>query len=116
MHGGRMVVGVSALLAMVLAVIALAWLFQRRLIYLADPAKVPAATTIFHAGEDVAFDTADGLRLGGKWNPRRPVAGVAVEHQHGCLALTGGGQPCGGSSATPATGRRGFHLPPSCRG
>src|SRR6266498_5255333 len=69
MHGGRMVVGVSALLAMVLAVIALAWLFQRRLIYLADPAKVPAATTIFHAGEDVAFDTADGLRLRGWFVP-----------------------------------------------
>src|SRR6266487_3513559 len=63
MHGGRIVVGVSALLAMVLVSIALAWLFQRRLIYLPSPGRVPPAATILHAGEDVAFDTADGLRL-----------------------------------------------------
>jgi fermentation-respiration switch protein FrsA (DUF1100 family) len=69
MHGGRIVVGVSALLAMVLVVIALAWLFQRRLIYLAEPGRVPAAATILHAGEDVAFDTADGLRLRGWFVP-----------------------------------------------
>jgi uncharacterized protein len=58
-----MLVGVSALLALVLVVIALAWLFQRRLIYLAEPGKVPAVATILRSGEDVAFETADGLRL-----------------------------------------------------
>jgi fermentation-respiration switch protein FrsA (DUF1100 family) len=69
MHGGRIVVGVSALLAMVLVVIALAWLFQRRLIYLPSPGRVPPAPAVLHAGEDVAFDTADGLRLGGWFVP-----------------------------------------------
>src|SRR6266498_1613712 len=69
MHIGRIVVGVSALLVMVLVLIALAWVFQRRLLYLAEPGKVPAAATTLHAGEDVAFDTADGLRLGGWFVP-----------------------------------------------
>ena len=64
-----MLVAVSALLATAVAMIALAWLFQRRLIYLAEPGKVPAATTILPAGEDVAFETADGLRLGGWFVP-----------------------------------------------
>jgi fermentation-respiration switch protein FrsA (DUF1100 family) len=63
------IVGLSAVLAMVLVVIALAWLFQRRLIYLAGPGNVPAAATILHAGEDVAFDTADGLPLRGWFVP-----------------------------------------------
>lgn len=64
-----MVVAVSALLAVVLVVIALAWLLQRRLIYLPEPGAVPAASTILHSGEDVAFDTADGLRLRGWFVP-----------------------------------------------
>lgn len=63
-----MVVGVSAVLAMVLVLIALAWLFQRRLIYLPTPGKVPPAAML-HAGQDVAFDTADGLRLRGWFVP-----------------------------------------------
>src|SRR5215510_7682411 len=69
MHGGRIVIGVNTLLTMVLVVIALAWLLQRRLIYLAEPGQVPAAATTIHAGEDVAFDTADGLRLRGWFVP-----------------------------------------------
>lgn len=69
MHAGRIVVGVSAVLAMVLVMIALAWLFQRRLIYLPSPGRVPPASTVLHAGEEVAFDTADGLRLGGWFVP-----------------------------------------------
>jgi fermentation-respiration switch protein FrsA (DUF1100 family) len=69
MHGWRIVVGVSALLAVVLVMIALAWLFQRRLIYLPSPGRVPPAPAVLHAGEDVAFDTADGLRLRGWFVP-----------------------------------------------
>jgi len=84
MHGGRIVVGVSALLAMVLVVIALAWLFQRRLIYLAEPGQVPAAATILHAGEDVAFDTADGLRLRGWFVP------AATGHSWATVLVLGG--------------------------
>ena len=66
-----MLVAVGALLAMVLVVIALAWRLQRRLIYLAEPGKVPAAATILHSGQDVAFETADGVRLGGWFVPAR---------------------------------------------
>jgi uncharacterized protein len=69
MPAARIVVGVSALLAAVLVLVALAWLFQRRLIYLPDPGRVPAAATVLPAARDVAFDTADGLRLRGWFVP-----------------------------------------------
>jgi len=69
MHGGRIAIGVSAMVAVVLVLVALAWLFQRRLIYLPTPGRVPPAAAILHAGQDVAFDTADGLRLAGWFVP-----------------------------------------------
>jgi hypothetical protein len=94
MHGGRIVVGASALLAMVLVLIALAWLFQRRLIYLAEPGKVPPAATILHAGEDVAFDTADGLRLRGWFVP------AATGHSPGDRAGAGRQRRQPGSAGT----------------
>jgi hypothetical protein len=78
-----MLVGVSALLALVLVVIALAWLFQRRLIYLAERGEVPAAATVLHAGEDVAFDTADGLRLRAWFVP-------ASGHSHATVLVLNG--------------------------
>src|SRR6266498_3601163 len=69
MHGGRIAIGVSAMVAVMLVLVALAWLFQRRLIYLPTPGRVPPAAAILHAGQDVAFDTADGLRLAGWFVP-----------------------------------------------
>lgn len=69
MHGGRVVVAVSAILALVLVVLALAWLFQRRLIYLPSAGKVPPAVELLHGAQDVSFDTADGLRLEGWFVP-----------------------------------------------
>jgi uncharacterized protein len=69
MHGGRIVIGVGAMVAVVLVLATLAWLFQRRLIYLPPPGKVPPAPIVLHAGQDVAFDTADGLRLAGWFVP-----------------------------------------------
>jgi fermentation-respiration switch protein FrsA (DUF1100 family) len=69
MQGGRIVVAVSAILATVLVVLTLAWLFQRRLIYLPSGGRVPPAADVLHRGEDVTFDTADGLRLGGWFVP-----------------------------------------------
>jgi len=69
MHGGRIVIVVSAILAMVLIVLALAWLFQRRLIYLPSAGRVPPAAEMLHGGEDVTFDTEDGLRLEGWFVP-----------------------------------------------
>jgi len=69
MHGGRIVVAVSAIVAMALVVLALAWLFQRRLIYLPSAGRVPPAAELLHGGEDVTFATADGLRLEGWFVP-----------------------------------------------
>jgi fermentation-respiration switch protein FrsA (DUF1100 family) len=69
MHGGRIVIGVGAMVALVLALIALAWLFQRRLIYLPDRGAVPPAPTVLPTSRDVAFDTTDGLRLAGWFVP-----------------------------------------------
>ena len=69
MHGGRIVVAVSAILATALVVIALAWLFQRRLIYLPSAGRVPPAAELLPGGEDVTFETADGLRLEGSFVP-----------------------------------------------
>ena len=69
MHVGRMVIGLGAVMAVILVVIALAWLFQRRLIYLPDQGGVPPAGTVVPGGQDVAFATADGLRLVGWFVP-----------------------------------------------
>jgi uncharacterized protein len=84
MHGGRIVIGVSAMVAVVLVLIALAWLFQRRLIYLPTPGRVPPAPIVLHAGEDVAFDTADGLRLGAWFVP------AATGHSQATVLVLGG--------------------------
>lgn len=57
----------SLLLVPVLAVVLLAllWLFQRRLIYLPIDRDVPPARVILPAAEEVRFRTADGLSLNG---------------------------------------------------
>jgi uncharacterized protein len=62
----------SLLMTLVLAifvVLALIWLFQRRLIYFPTGAPVPPAATILPNATDVTFDTEDGVRLGGWFTP-----------------------------------------------
>jgi uncharacterized protein len=55
---------------LVLAVLlALVWLGQRRLVYLADRSAVPSVTGYFPAGEDVRLVTSDGLTLGAWYVP-----------------------------------------------
>jgi pimeloyl-ACP methyl ester carboxylesterase len=55
---------------LVLAVLlALVWLGQRRLIYLADRSQVPSVTAHFPDGEDVRLATSDGLTLGAWYVP-----------------------------------------------
>jgi fermentation-respiration switch protein FrsA (DUF1100 family) len=78
MHAGRIAIGVGAMVAVVLIVTALAWLFQRRLIYLPSPGMVPPASTVLHAGQDVGFDTADGLRLSAWFVPAAAGRGNAT--------------------------------------
>ena len=60
-------VGVVTVLLVVL--VALAWMFQRRLIYLPFGAPDVPASTVFEAGADVALQTDDGLPLTAWWAP-----------------------------------------------
>jgi uncharacterized protein len=61
-----MVLMFVAAVAVILAVI---WLFQRRLIYYPLRASVPSAVTILPTAEEVSFETDDGLRLAGWFVP-----------------------------------------------
>jgi uncharacterized protein len=66
MRAGTILLVVVAVLA---ASLGLLWAFQRRLIYLPSPGPVPPAATVLPGAEDVAFPTADGLRLNGWFAP-----------------------------------------------
>ncbi|MFI0418099.1 alpha/beta hydrolase [Spongiactinospora sp. 9N601] len=76
-RGGLM--AAAAILAVAVLVVGLAWVFQRRLIYLPDPSPVPRAATVLPGGRDVTLTTADGLKLGA-WSfpPTGEPRGVAV--------------------------------------
>ena len=56
-------------LVLVLAGVALLWLTQRRLIYIRVAPPVPPLTGLWPNGEEVSFDTEDGLRLRGWFLP-----------------------------------------------
>jgi fermentation-respiration switch protein FrsA (DUF1100 family) len=73
MRVGIILVVVVALLA---ATVGLLWAFQRRLIYLPSPGPVPPAATVLPGAEDVAFTTADGLRLRGWFVPAAGPGGA----------------------------------------
>ncbi|MBI5442338.1 MAG: alpha/beta hydrolase [Deltaproteobacteria bacterium] len=51
------------------ALVALMWGFQRRLIYFPDPGPVPRAGDVLPRAEDVRFQTDDGLTLNGWFVP-----------------------------------------------
>jgi uncharacterized protein len=55
--------------AVLVAPIGLLWAFQRRLLYLPAPRTVPPAASVLPGAEEVTFETADGLRLGGWFVP-----------------------------------------------
>ena len=63
--------------ALLLAPIGLLWAFQRHLIYLPAPRAVPPAASVLPGAEEVAFTTADGLRLGGWFVPAGAVGNPA---------------------------------------
>jgi fermentation-respiration switch protein FrsA (DUF1100 family) len=75
MRPGILLPVVAALLA---TPVVLLWAFQRRLLYFPAPRTVPPATSVLPGAEEVAFDTADGLRLGGWFVPGRAEPGPAV--------------------------------------
>jgi hypothetical protein len=75
---------VGGVVAGVVALVALLWVFQRELIYLPGPGPVPAASSVAPGARDVELLTGDGLRLGG-WlvPPQDGDRGVAVLVTHG---------------------------------
>lgn len=60
-------VGIVAAAAVLL--VGLVWLFQRKLIYFPFDHPMPAATELLPGAEEVAFETSDGLLLGGWFLP-----------------------------------------------
>jgi fermentation-respiration switch protein FrsA (DUF1100 family) len=73
---GRALVLVVAVVVLLTAV---TWLFQRRLIYFPDDGPVPAAGQVVAGAHDVTLTTDDGLELGAWLVPaREPDRGVFV--------------------------------------
>ena len=70
---------VLVVVVVVLALLTLAWAFQRHLIYLPATGEVPPASSVLPGGRDVRFQTGDGLVLGGWLAPARGTdRGVTV--------------------------------------
>lgn len=65
--------GAMRIVLVVVLVVALAgtvaWVFQRRLIYLPDTSSPPPAATVLPGAEDVTLTTTDGLELGAWFVP-----------------------------------------------
>ncbi|MFC4006101.1 alpha/beta hydrolase [Nonomuraea purpurea] len=57
------------IVAVLLLVLGLLWVFQRRLIYLPDPGPVPPAGEVIPGARDVTFTTRDGVRLAAWYVP-----------------------------------------------
>jgi len=64
---------VWVLVVVIVVVLAVIWVFQRRLIYFPLGAAVPPAASILPAAVEVNFDTVDGLRLRGWFVPSSGV-------------------------------------------
>lgn len=62
-------------LAAVLALLALLWALQRRLIYLPFPATMPPAATLLAGAREVTLQTVDGIELGAWF---LPAGGMSV--------------------------------------
>jgi fermentation-respiration switch protein FrsA (DUF1100 family) len=65
---GRVLRICGILAAVYLAIVGLAWIFQRRLIYI-PMGRAPNAGSVLPAATDVTIDTEDGLRLGAWFVP-----------------------------------------------
>jgi fermentation-respiration switch protein FrsA (DUF1100 family) len=74
----RMLTTIWVIAGAVAVVLALGWLLQRRLIYFPLPQDVPPVATTLPGAEDVAFATADGLRLRGWFAPPATSSGATV--------------------------------------
>jgi uncharacterized protein len=107
MRAGAIALVVVAVLA---ASLGLLWVFQRRLIYLPSPGPVPPAASALPGATDVAFRTADGLRLQGWFVPPvdspapRPAGSVTLPE--GAPASAGAGATRAGAGAAGAASVR----------
>lgn len=70
--------GALVVLAVVVLVLGLLWVFQRSLIYLPDRRPVPPAGTVIAGARDVSLTTDDGLRLGAWYVPGEHEVTVLV--------------------------------------
>lgn len=67
------------LVVIAVLLVGMAWLFQRRLVYLPSTAAVPPADTVIPGARDVKLRTSDGLELGAWFVPaRQPGRGLTV--------------------------------------
>jgi hypothetical protein len=60
---------VAIVMGVVLVLVGLLWMFQRRLIYLPDASPVPPAATVLPGASDIVLHTTDGLDLGAWYRP-----------------------------------------------
>jgi len=71
--------GIVSVLALLVGVaLAVMWVFQRRLIYFPVLEDVPPVRSSLPGAEEVTFETADGVRLGGWFLAGRAARGPAV--------------------------------------
>jgi len=83
-HTRRVLQVLAGVLALVLVVAALAYAFQRKLIYLPSDGPLPRADTVLPGAQDVELHTADGLTLGAWYVPATGTdLGVTVLVAHG---------------------------------
>jgi len=67
------------LVVLAVLLVGMAWLLQRRLIYLPSTAVVPSADSVVPGARDVTLRTSDGLELGAWFVPaRQPDRGLTV--------------------------------------
>ncbi|HET8662070.1 MAG TPA: alpha/beta hydrolase [Micromonosporaceae bacterium] len=95
---------VVILLVTLVVLLVLAWLGQRRLVYLPDRSPAPPAADVLPGAQDVTLETSDGLRLGAWWvPPRAPPRGMAV-----LVAPGNGGNRAGRAPLAAALAGAGF--------
>ncbi len=83
-HTRRVLQVLAVVMALVLVVLTLAYVFQRKLIYLPSTDPVPPAGTVLPGAHDVRLTTADGLTLGAWYVPATAGdLGVTVLLAHG---------------------------------
>jgi fermentation-respiration switch protein FrsA (DUF1100 family) len=74
----RLLTILGAMAALFLGVVLLAWLFQRKLIYLPLGQYVPPASDVLAGAREISFHTEDGLELAGWFVPGEPGAPAVI--------------------------------------